>query len=150
MFDLAKTDQVDSAATSNIHDLAVGQNVAVRFSDPYMTWLPFFTAAMLAIQITFAIKEKMRLIMLLQDFSFYELEKMSRKVKIVILCFLLSVRIMLLAIVVEAALILILLASNPIELLNNTLSVLILDQIDNMGALLLFNWIRTNFNDLTT
>ena len=75
---------------------------------------------------------------------------MSRKVKIVILCFLLSVRIMLLAIVVEAALILILLASNPIELLNNTLSVLILDQIDNMGALLLFNWIRTNFNDLTT
>lgn len=57
---------------------------------------------------------------------------------------------MLLAIIVEAALILILLASNTIELLNNTLSVLILDQIDNMGALLLFNWIRTNYNDLST
>lgn len=62
----------------------------------------------------------------------------------------LSVRIMLLAIVIEAAIILILLASNTIEVLNNTLSVLILDEIDNMGALLLYNWIRTNFNKLAT
>ena len=53
---------------------------------------------------------------------------------------------MLLFIIVEAAVVLMLLASNVIELLNNTLSVLILDQIDNMGALFLFNIMRTNYN----
>ena len=57
---------------------------------------------------------------------------------------------MLLIFIVEAAMIFILLASNTIELLNNVLSVLVLDQIDNMGALLLFNFLRTNYNDLTT
>lgn len=88
--------------------------------------------------------------MLLMDINFYEAKVMSRQVKIVFLCFLLSVRIMLLCIIIEAALILILLASNTIELLNNTLSVLILDQIDNMGALLLFNYMRTNHNVVTT
>ena len=88
--------------------------------------------------------------MLLNDFAFYDIVRISRKVKIYILCFYLGVRLMLLAIIVESACIFILLASNTIELLNNVLSVLVLDQIDNMGALLMFNVIRTNFNELTT
>lgn len=88
--------------------------------------------------------------MLLQDFSFYDTKKVSRKVKIVTLCFFLSIRIILLAIIIEAALILVLLATNTIEILGNSLSVMVLDDIDNIGALLLFNWIRTNFNKLST
>ena len=89
------------------------------------------------------------MIMLLLDHSFYKVKSMSRKIKIVLLCFFLSVRLMLMAIIVESAIIFILLASTTIELLGNVLSVLILDQVDNMGGILMFNLLRTNFNELT-
>ena len=41
-------------------------------------------------------------------------------------------------------------STNTGEVLNNTLAVLILDQIDNMGSVVFFNWLRTNYNILTT
>ena len=138
------------SVTPNIADLAAGHNLAAKNIDPFLTFLPIFTSFVLSVQITYAMKEKMRLIMHLLDSIFYDVEKFSRKVKIVFLAFLLGCRLMLLIFIVEAAMIFILLASNTIELLNNVLSVLVLDQIDNMGALLLFNFLRTNYNDLTT
>ena len=64
--------------TSNILDLGVGQNIQGKDADPYLTWLPFFTAAVLLIQITFAIKEKMRTIMLLMDYNFYDSKSVPR------------------------------------------------------------------------
>lgn len=150
VFELSKKDEKDLTVTPNIKDVAVGQNLAAKEFDPYMQWLPYFVALILMIQITFAMKEKMRLIFLLQDLSYYDVKRTSRKIKIQILALYLCVRLVLLAIIVEAACIFILLASNTIELLNNVLSVLVLDTIDNMGALVAFNALRTNFNELTT
>lgn len=37
-----------------------------------------------------------------------------------------------------------------VEILGNTLSALVIDQIDNMGSLVLFNWARTNYNMVTS
>ena len=42
------------------------------------------------------------------------------------------------------------LSTNSVELLNNTLTALVLDQLDNMGSLLFINWVRINFNQMTT
>lgn len=41
-------------------------------------------------------------------------------------------------------------SAHVIDLLNNGLSALVLDQLDNMAALLLYNWLKTNYNSLTT
>ena len=127
VFKLSKDGVKDLTVTPNILDVGVGHNIAAKDLDPFLEFLPAFTAILLAIQITFAMREKMRHIMLLCDFGFYDIKSISRKVKILILCFFLSVRIMLMAIILEAAIIFILLASNTIELLNNVLSVLVLD-----------------------
>ena len=35
------------------------------------------------------------------------------------------------------------------EIISNMLAALVLDQVDNMGSLILFNWIRANYNELT-
>ena len=40
-------------------------------------------------------------------------------------------------------------ASNSIEVLNNTMSTLVLDQIDNMDSVIIFNWLPSNYNLLT-
>ena len=37
-------------------------------------------------------------------------------------------------------------SATPADILNNTLSGLILDQLDNMWGILLFNWLRSNYN----
>ena len=41
-------------------------------------------------------------------------------------------------------------SSNINQSINNALSVLVLAQIDNMGSLILFNWLKSNYNKLTT
>ena len=41
-------------------------------------------------------------------------------------------------------------STTSVEFLNNVLAALILDQIDNMGSLILVNWLRSSYNELTT
>ena len=41
-------------------------------------------------------------------------------------------------------------SSNIKESLNNVISMLVLAQIDNMGSLILINWLKSNYNKLTT
>ena len=41
-------------------------------------------------------------------------------------------------------------ASNAIDLLNNTLTALVVDQIDNMISLLFLNWLRSNYNAMSS
>lgn len=69
---MSKTDKLDNSITSNIHDLALGHNIAARIADPYVPILAGITALTVCVKITFAIKERMRVFMLLQDKRFYE------------------------------------------------------------------------------
>lgn len=41
-------------------------------------------------------------------------------------------------------------SANAIELLGNALSALVLDQLDNMGSLILFNWVKSSYNRLAS
>ena len=50
---------------------------------------------------------------------------------------------------ITACVFLMLTASDIIDVMNNSLSALILDQIDNMGSMLVFYNLRTNHNRLT-
>lgn len=49
VFNMTQNNVVDKSITPNIHDLAVGHNIAAKDFDPYLTWLPGFTALILMI-----------------------------------------------------------------------------------------------------
>lgn len=44
----------------------------------------------------------------------------------------------------------IIISTNTIDIINNTLSVIVIDQLDNLASLAYFHWLRTFYNILVT
>ena len=112
-----------------------------------MSIISYGVLFMVSVHITYQIKERVRLIFLILEKLFYEESSKSRKFKLAFITILLSNQVVIAYfMIIQSVIYLTILSSNCIEVLSNTLSALVLDQIDNMGSLILFNWVRTNYN----
>ena len=116
---------------------------------PFYFYLIAFTALIVYILINLQVRERFRQIFLILNILYSETSTYLRKFYLILQIVFLCTSIMLIISVLTTFVLFILFSSNAVEFLNNTLTVLIIDQLDNMCSQLFINWLNTNFNSMT-
>ena len=117
--------------------------------DELVYFASFSIMTLILIQISFQTQERMRLMFMVAREGFNEQKSIGRRFKLFILFDLLSIQFMMAVSIIVSVVFLINQSASIIELLNNSLSALVLDQLDNMGSIALFSWVRQRYNYMT-